>query len=107
MIMNPTPLLLVEKEKRVGELLLHVFSELFEVRKIGVFKNCENADQTLKNTFLYLLWDWVRLYIGDSSLSLLDFMDWFGSPYDVSTIFCIYSSESFGFFICIVYTFYF
>ena len=31
------------------------------------------------NSFLYLFWDWVRLYIEGGSLSFLDFVDWVGS----------------------------
>ena len=40
------------------------------------FDNCESLEQTIKNSSLYLFLDWVRLYIGDGSLSLLDCVDW-------------------------------
>ena len=43
------------------------------------FENCESLHQTIKNSFLYLFWEWVRLYIGDGSMSLLDFVNWLGS----------------------------
>ena len=45
-----------------------------------VFENCECSDHSLKSSFLYLFWDWVRLYIRDDSLSMLDFVDWLGAP---------------------------
>ena len=47
--------------------------------EIGVFENCESLDQTFKSSFLYLFWDWIRWYIGDPSLLMLDFVDWLGS----------------------------
>ena len=43
------------------------------------FENCESLDQTFKSSFLYLFWDCARLYTGDGSMSLLDFVDWLGS----------------------------
>ena len=39
----------------------------------------ESLDQTIKSYFLYLFWDWVRVYMGDNVTSLIDFVDWLGS----------------------------
>ena len=33
----------------------------------------------LKFFFLYLFWDWVKVYMGDSITSLIEFVDWLGS----------------------------
>ena len=48
-------------------------------RNRRAFYNYESMDQVIKNSFLYLFWDWARLYIEDGSLSLLDFVNWVGS----------------------------
>ena len=49
-----------------------------EIRE--AFENCESLDQTIKSSFSHLFWDWDRLYIEDDSISLLNFVDWLGSP---------------------------
>ena len=56
-----------------------MFWALWRKRNRRAFDNFENMDPTIKNSFLYLFWDWVKLYIEDGSLSLLDFVDWVGS----------------------------
>ena len=48
-------------------------------RNRRAFDNCESLDQTVKSSFLYLFWDWVRMYIENGCLLLVDFVDWFGS----------------------------
>ena len=35
-------------------------------------------DQTIKNSFLNIFWDRVKLYISNNSLSKLGFVDWLG-----------------------------
>ena len=44
------------------------------------FENSECSYHSLKSSFLYLFWDWVRLYIGEGSLLMLDFVVWLGAP---------------------------
>ena len=68
-----------KKRKKIWKVaLLCLF---WNIRKeINAFENCESLNQMIKGSMLYLLWDWVRNYIGDGSLSMLDFTDWFGSP---------------------------
>ena len=44
-----------------------------------MFEDREGSDQTIKSSFLYIFWDWVRVYMGDSVTSLIDFVDWLGS----------------------------
>ena len=39
----------------------------------------ESSNQTIKSSFLYIFWDWVRMYIGDSVTSLINFVGWLGS----------------------------
>ena len=68
-----------EKEKRLGRLFRYVCSKPYVGREIGVFNNCEIIDQTIKNSFLNLFWDWVKLYIGGGFLLMLGFVDWLGS----------------------------
>ena len=58
---------------------LCLFWTLWRERNRRAFHNYESIDQAIKNYFLHLFWDWVRLSIEDGSLSLLDFVDWVGS----------------------------
>ena len=68
-------------------------------REIGErLRNGEIDYQFLNKTFFYLFWDWVRLYIGDGSFLLLDFVDW------LLLLLVFKLLLSFGFFVCIVYT---
>ena len=39
------------------------------------FEDKECLDQTLKNSFLYLFWDWVRVYMRDNITYSIDFVD--------------------------------
>lgn len=43
------------------------------------FENIENMDLTIKQSFIYILKEWVRVHIGECSLSLMDFIDWLHS----------------------------
>ena len=70
-------LLLEKKKKRLGRLLRYVLP--YGGRNREAFNNCESLDQTIKNSFLNLFWDWVKLYIRDGSLSVLEFVDWLES----------------------------
>ena len=58
---------------------LCLFWTIWRERNKRAFENCKSLDQTFKSSFLYLFWDWARLYIGNGSMSLLDFVDWLGS----------------------------
>ena len=59
---------------------LYLFWSIWRERNRRAFENCESLDETIKSSFLYLFWDWIRLHIRDESMSLLDFVDWLGSP---------------------------
>ena len=65
-----------KKKKKIGR--LHHYAFFYPSRGESnrrAFENCESLHQTIKNSFLYLFWEWVRLYIGDGSMSLLDFVN--------------------------------
>ena len=59
---------------------LCLFWSVWRERNRRAFENCECSYHSLKSYFLYLFWDWVRLYIGEGSLSMLDFVDWLEAP---------------------------
>ena len=44
---------------------LYLFGTICRERNRRAFENCESLDHSFKSSFLYLFWDWVRLYIGD------------------------------------------
>ena len=40
-----------------------------------MFKNTKKMDQAIKQSFMFNLWEWVKVYIGDCPFSMLDFVD--------------------------------
>ena len=44
---------------------LYLFGTICRERNRRAFENCESLDHSFKSSFLYLFWDWIRLYIGD------------------------------------------
>ena len=69
-----------KKRKKAWKVaLLCLFWTLWWEKNRRALDNYESMDQAIKNSFLYLFWDWVQLYIEDGSLSLLDFLDWVDS----------------------------
>ena len=56
------------------------FWSIWRERNRRAFENCECSNHSFKISFLYLFWDCVRLYVGDGSLSMLDSVDWLGTP---------------------------
>ena len=69
-----------KKKRKVWRVApLCLFWVIWKERNRRAFEDCSWTEQRLKNSFLYLWWDWVRLYIGDSATSLVDFVDWLGS----------------------------
>ena len=51
-----------KKAKKVAP--LYLFWTIWRERNKRAFENCESLDHSFKSSFLYLFWDWVRLYIG-------------------------------------------
>ena len=45
---------------------------------MSVFDNAELTVQRMKNSFVYNLWPWSRVYIDIGLISLVSFIDWFG-----------------------------
>lgn len=74
--------------------------------EIRVFYNYESLDYTIKSYFLNIFLDWIKLYIGDRSWSVLEFVDWLDSyrtHYFVFVFLCFFFG-SLDCFVFIVYT---
>ena len=70
-----------KKRKRAWKVApLCIFWSIWKERNRRTFEDKESSDQTIKSSFLYIFWNWVRVYMGDNVTSLLDFVDWLGSP---------------------------
>ena len=52
------------------------FLDSLEERNRLAFRRGVIAIQKLKNSFVCNLWCWARLYSGESSLSLIGFLEW-------------------------------
>ena len=73
--------LLAKKGKRLGKLLLYAFFGPFGGREIGKSLRIVKVwTKQLKVIFYIYFRIGLRLYIGDDYMSLLDFVDWLGSP---------------------------
>ena len=59
---------------------LCIFWSIWRERNRRAFEDKECLDQSFKSSFLYLFCDWVRVYMGDSITSLIEFVDWLSSP---------------------------
>ncbi|RVW24487.1 putative ribonuclease H protein [Vitis vinifera] len=49
---------------------------IWKERNRRVFDDIERNDQDIKSIFLYTFVNWIRVYIEDHTLSLIDFVDW-------------------------------
>ena len=58
---------------------LCIFWSIWKERNGRAFEDRESSDQTIQSSFLYIFCDWVRVYMGDSVTSLIDFVDWLDS----------------------------
>lgn len=68
-----------KSERRFEELLLCAYFGLSRERNRMSVENEEMSIQSLKNIFLSTLLLWVKLYIGDGSMSLVNFVEWLGT----------------------------
>ena len=57
---------------------LCLFWTVWKERNMLTFANEELSLQRLKNSFVYNLWSWVRVFIDLSSSLLVSFIDWLG-----------------------------
>ena len=71
-------LLLEESVKKFGGQLLFV-SSIWKERNKTSFENVELSIQRLKFLFLCSLLSWTNLFIENTTMSLVDFIDWLGS----------------------------
>ena len=70
-----------KKKKKAWKVApLCIFWSIWRKGNRRAFEDKECLDQTFKSSFLYLFWDWVTVYIEDSITSLIDFVNWLGSP---------------------------
>ena len=49
---------------------------LWKERNERAFNDIERSNQALKHSFLYTLVNWVRVFIDDHTLSMIDFIKW-------------------------------
>ena len=69
-----------KKRKKAWEVApLCIIWSIWKERHKRAFEDRESSDQTIKSYFLCIFWDWVRVYMGDSVTSFIDFVDWLGS----------------------------
>lgn len=68
---------------------MYLFWTIWEEKYKRAFENIEKGDQAMKQTFLYIFRKWVRMYIGYSYLSMLDFIDWL-SLSEVGVVFFVF-----------------
>ena len=74
---------ILHKKKTYEGLANYSFMKLFEQfgkkRNQRLFENKERSIHILKSLFLNNLFLWVKLYIGEGLMSLIDFVDWLDS----------------------------
>ena len=69
-----------KKRKKIWKSIpLYIFWMLWNERNRLAFRGGVLAIQKLKNSFVCNLWRWARLYSGESSLSLISFLEWLTS----------------------------
>ena len=66
-----------------------LFWAIWKKRNSIAFENIENMDQAIKQSFMYNFLGWVRVYIGDYSMTMVDFIDWLSSKWGESVVFCV------------------
>ena len=62
--------------------------EFYAIKRHTVTHHSQSL--SFKSSFLYLFWDWIRLYIRDGSISSLDFVYWLGSSQGAVLFLCIH-----------------
>ena len=66
-----------KKRKKIWKSIpLCIFWTVWKEMNRLAFRGGSLAIQKLKNSFVCNLWSWVRVYIGEESLSLIGFLEW-------------------------------
>ncbi|KAJ9692984.1 hypothetical protein PVL29_011901 [Vitis rotundifolia] len=69
------------KRKRIwNSILLCIFWTVWKERNRLAFRGGHLDIQKLKNSFVCNLWSWARVYMGEETSSLLDFLEWLAAP---------------------------
>lgn len=71
--------LLWEKRKKLRELSPCVFWSLWRERDKKLVASEDKLDQALKSMFLCNFLLWVRKYMDEGSMLMINFIDWFGT----------------------------
>ena len=65
------------KRKKIWySITLCIFWMVWKERNRLTFRGGSLDIQKLKNSFVYNLWSWARVYMGEESSSLLVFLEW-------------------------------
>lgn len=72
-------LLWEEVEERMKGCSLCLFRRLWKERNRRSFNEVKQSDQTTKSFFVCNFLDKARVYIDDSSMSMIGFVDWVGA----------------------------
>ena len=73
------PLLGKERKKTWNSVPLCIFWTVWNERNNIAFRDGRLAIQRLKNSFVYNLWSWNRLYVGEEASTFLGFLEWMAS----------------------------
>ena len=69
-----------KKRKKIWKSIpLCIFWTVWKERNRLAFRGGVLDIQKLKNSFVCNLWSWARLYIGETRLSLIGFLEWLAS----------------------------
>ncbi|KAJ9709030.1 hypothetical protein PVL29_000829 [Vitis rotundifolia] len=69
------------KRKRIwNSIPLCIFWTVWKERNRLAFRGGHLDTQKLKNSFVCNLWSWARVYMGEETSSLLDFLEWLATP---------------------------
>ena len=68
-----------KRKKTWNSVPLYIFWSFWKERNCITFKDGTLVVQRLKNSFVYNLWSWNRMYLGEETFSLVGFLEWLAS----------------------------
>ena len=81
MLLSWNGVLVGKKRKKVWKVTpLCIFWSIWRERNRRAFEDKECLDQSFKSYFFFTYFGIGLVYIGDSITSLIEFVDWLGSP---------------------------